>query len=337
MSLIIIAAIALIGAVVPTILYINLVWWLDRYEKEPLPLLALAFLWGAIPAVLFVFIPELVFDQLLYALLGQSSFANALSFGLSPPFFEESAKGIFLVGLLFVFWKHFDDPLDGIVYGSMVGFGFAMTENLFYFLSTFAESGFGAGMFNIFLRAIVFGFNHAFFTSWTGLALGWARMHHGFVNRVVVPVLGWFTAMFFHSLHNLGATFAEATYCLSFLVAVVSDWGGVALMALIAFGIIGREHRWLVNELQPEVASGVLSQQEYEVLISSLRRAGARLTALLNQGWDAYHRLGQIYATATDLAFTKHQLSQFGEEGGNSQEIAMLRARLQKLRTHLTQ
>lgn len=44
--------VAILGALIPTILYVLCVWWLDRYEKEPLWLLAFAFLWGAIPATI---------------------------------------------------------------------------------------------------------------------------------------------------------------------------------------------------------------------------------------------------------------------------------------------
>jgi hypothetical protein len=84
--------------------------------------------------------------------------------------------------------------------------------------------------------------------------------------------------------------------------------------------------------LRPEVASGLLTQQEYDVVISSLRRAQARLRALTSRGWGAYERLGHFFAAATDLAFTKHQLSAFGEERGNSAEIASLRQRLQAMK-----
>jgi protease PrsW len=332
LQILIVLLLALFGAVVPTILYVNLVWWLDRYEREPVWLLALAFFWGAIPAVLLVFVPEVVFDNLLDSFLGAGGLKNALSFGVSPPLFEESAKGIFLVGLMLIFWNEFDDPLDGIVYGSMVGFGFAMTENLFYFIGASQSGGVGGEIFNIVMRAFLFGLNHAFFTAWTGLALGWARTHAGVLNRVVVPVLGWLTAMFFHGVHNLGATFAEATVCLSFLVAILSDWGGILLMTVIAFWLIGRERQWLVAELQPEVASGLLTQQEFDVLISSLRRVRTRFAALTNRGWMAYRHLGRFYQLATDLAFKKHELHSFGEERGNSAEIVRLRDQLQKLR-----
>ncbi len=323
---------ALAGAIIPTIFYINLVWWLDRYEREPLWLLAGAFLWGAIPAVIGGLVLEVVFDNIVYGALGHNVLTDALSFAASPPLFEESAKGIFLVGLLLLFWRHLDDPLDGIVYGAMVGFGFATVENIFYFLSAASDAGLGGELVNIFLRAILFGLNHAFFTSWTGLALGWARTHFGLVNRVVVPVLGWLAAMFFHSVHNLGATFAEQTVCLSFFVSLFTDWGGILLMTIIAFIFIGRERQWLRTELQPEVASGLITQQEYDVLVSSLRRTRVRLNALVAKGWGAYERLGQFFAVATDLAFKKHELGAYGEEEGHTAEIAQLRTRLQSMK-----
>jgi RsiW-degrading membrane proteinase PrsW (M82 family) len=332
MGVLLVILLALAGAVIPTVFYINLVWWLDRYEREPLWLLAAAFLWGAVPAVIAGGILEIVFDSVLYGALGHNVLTDALSFGASPPLFEESAKGIFLVGLVLVFWRQVDDPLDGIIYGAMVGFGFAAVENIFYFLSAASDAGVGGELVNIFMRGIVFGLNHAFFTSWIGLALGWARTHRGPFHRLVVPVLGWMTAVFFHSVHNLGATFAEQTVCLSFLVSLVFDWGGVLLMTVIAFIFIGRERQWLVTELQPEVASGLITQQEYELLVSSLSRAVARLRALANHGWGAYERLGRFFALATDLAFAKHQLGAFGDEGGTSAEITQLRTRLQGMK-----
>jgi RsiW-degrading membrane proteinase PrsW (M82 family) len=321
----------LAGAIIPTIFYINLIWWLDRYEKEPLWLLTVAFLWGAIPAIILGLIGELVFEAGLSSFFGDGFVSDALGAGISAPFFEESAKGIFLVGLLLLFWRHFDDPLDGIIYGSMVGFGFATVENIFYFLDAFG-GGLVGGLVNIVLRAFLFGLNHAFFTSWMGLALGYARTHLGFVNRLVVPILGWLTAMFFHSVHNFGASFVEATYCLSFLVILVSDWGGVLLLTIIAFVLLGHEKRWLMAELKPEVADGLLTQGEYDVLISSTRRANVRLSALLKRGWPAYRQLGKFFAVATDLAFTKHQLKAFGEEDGNTQEIEQLRTQLRAMR-----
>jgi RsiW-degrading membrane proteinase PrsW (M82 family) len=32
--------------------YAVVFWWFDRYEKEPLPLLIAAFIWGAVPSII---------------------------------------------------------------------------------------------------------------------------------------------------------------------------------------------------------------------------------------------------------------------------------------------
>ncbi|MFL7793799.1 MAG: hypothetical protein AB8I69_16770, partial [Anaerolineae bacterium] len=53
---------AVSAAVVPSLIYIGVLYWVDRYEKEPKRLLATAFLWGAIPAVLMALVVELFFS-----------------------------------------------------------------------------------------------------------------------------------------------------------------------------------------------------------------------------------------------------------------------------------
>ena len=45
----------------PVLLYVYLIWWLDRYEREPIKLIGLAFLWGAIGSSII----SLIFDLIL--------------------------------------------------------------------------------------------------------------------------------------------------------------------------------------------------------------------------------------------------------------------------------
>src|SRR5687767_1508607 len=45
-----------IAATIPVPLYVMLVLWIDRYEAEPLWMLATAFLWGALVAAFFAFL-----------------------------------------------------------------------------------------------------------------------------------------------------------------------------------------------------------------------------------------------------------------------------------------
>src|SRR5205814_9620950 len=46
----------LVAATIPVPIYIVMVLWIDRYEAEPLWMLATAFFWGAVVATFFAFV-----------------------------------------------------------------------------------------------------------------------------------------------------------------------------------------------------------------------------------------------------------------------------------------
>ena len=48
---------SLLVAFIPALGYTLLVWWLDRYEREPFRLLVVAFFWGAVPAIALAVLP----------------------------------------------------------------------------------------------------------------------------------------------------------------------------------------------------------------------------------------------------------------------------------------
>jgi len=324
-----IPVVATLGALVPTVFYVTFVWWLDRYEKEPLWLLTLSFLWGAIPAAIFSVLVELALDIPIAALGSDTLIANLASVSLSAPVVEESAKGMALIGLVVVFRREFDDVLDGIVYGAMIGFGFAFTENLFgYFIPILTEQGIRAGLMNIFMRAIVFGLNHAFWTAITGAAVGYARLARGRARRLLAPFLGWAGAVLAHGIHNTGAILLEQTYCLSLGVSLLVDWGGVLLLMMIAALVLRKESHWIERGLQEEVRQGALSPEEFELLRSAGRRMWVRWQAWGQGGRVAYREVGRYYETATELAFTKQHLRSLGNESGNLAEVVRLRQTL---------
>ena len=119
------ALVALLGALIPTVFYVLFVWWLDRYDKEPVWLLALAFAWGAMPAAFLSVVAELAFDASITLVAGEGLLADLASVSISAPLVEESAKGVALIALALLFRREFHNALDGIVYGAMIGFGFA--------------------------------------------------------------------------------------------------------------------------------------------------------------------------------------------------------------------
>lgn len=318
--------VAIAGALIPTIIYIAFVWWLDRYEKEPLWLLALAFLWGAFPAAIISVFLELALDVPIAALGGESLMADLASVSVGAPLIEESAKGIALIALVLIFQREFDDVLDGIVYGAMIGFGFAFSENLFgYFLPILRQEGLVQGLTNIWMRTLVFGFNHAFWTGITGAAVGYARLSRGWAQRLLVPVAGWMTAVLLHAIHNAGATLVAQTACLSLGVSLAVDWGGLLLLLGIAFMVLRKERMWIERGLVEEVRRGALSPQEFDLLRSAGQRMWVRWHAWNRGGRVAYRSVGRYYQCATELAFKKEHLRSLGDEGGNLAEIRRLR------------
>ena len=321
--------VAILGALVPTTFYVLFVWWLDRYEKEPPWLLTLAFLWGAVPAAIFSVLMELALDIPIAAIGGETLVANLASVGLGAPLVEESAKGVALIGLVILLTNEFDDVMDGIVYGAMIGFGFAFTENLFgYFIPILTAEGIGSGVTNIFLRTIVFGFNHAFWTAITGAAVGYARLARTWTQRLLVPFAGWAAAVLAHGIHNAGAVLVEQTACLSLGVSLLVDWGGLLLLLIIAALVLRKERQWIERGLQEEVRQGALTPEEFDLLRSGWQRMWVRWQAWGQGGHNAYREVGRYYQTATELAFTKQHLRSLGDESGNIAEVHRLRQAL---------
>src|SRR4030095_2986874 len=173
--------IGLICATLPVPIYIMLLLWIDRYESEPLWLLATVFIWGAVVAVFVAFILNTMNDAIVTAATNNAQIGNNFGAVISAPIVEESAKAFILL-LLFLFKRdEFDGIIDGIVYAGMVGLGFAMTENVLYY-GRAVGGGAGALTFTWVLRGMAAPFSHPLFTSMTGIGLGWSRQSdNGFI------------------------------------------------------------------------------------------------------------------------------------------------------------
>ncbi|HVF31374.1 MAG TPA: PrsW family glutamic-type intramembrane protease, partial [Pyrinomonadaceae bacterium] len=157
------AVIAAIVAFTPAIIYLLPLIWLDRYDPEPLWLLALAFAWGALVAVLISVVVNTLIGAAVTLSVSQDAgeLAGAV---ISAPIFEEGSKGLGLLILLIFFRRYFDDILDGIVFGGVIALGFATVENVMYYGSALAEGGIAAMIFLFILRGILSPFAHVTFT-----------------------------------------------------------------------------------------------------------------------------------------------------------------------------
>ena len=308
---------SLVVAVVPAAVYALVVWWGDRYEKEPVWLLAVTFVWGAIPAIVISMLAEVIFGVPLAGLQAER-LANVLEASAIAPVVEEAVKGLALLGIFLALRREFDDVLDGVVYGALVGIGFGMTENLLYFTSTFFEGGWTDWGMVVFLRAAVFGLNHAFFTAFTGAGLGVARMARRGWQKWLMPLVGLGAAVTFHGLHNLGVTLAEASLG-GLLLSLVADAGGMLVLLVIVLLAWQQERRWIETELRGEVG-GLLTRSEYLAASVYGRRLRLWWNALVRGGWKAASRQAREHRLVTELAFRKHQLRVLDDE----EDVALL-------------
>jgi RsiW-degrading membrane proteinase PrsW (M82 family) len=322
---------SILAAIVPTLLYVGLIYWVDRYEKEPWWLLASAFLWGAVPAILISFVLNTTLSVPLLLALGDELGQAAAPALIGPPV-EETIKSIALVAI-FIFWRsEIDSPLDGIIYGAMVGMGFAMVENVYYFVQTFNSGGLEAWGVNVVLRAVVFGLNHALFSSFAGLGIAIARLSTSRGVQIVLPLLGWLTAVFLHFLHNFTVTLGNGFI----LVALFFDWGGVLLVLGIIVWAVLQERRWLRQYLAEEVALGTLTLSQFTLASSGRQRVAFLTKTLFNRGFRANRRAAHFFLQCSHMAYTKHHWKLFQDEK-SALEIAELRQEIATLATQLRQ
>ena len=156
----------MVCATLPVPIYIMLLLWIDRYESEPLWMLATAFFWGALFAVFIAMIFNTGIEIVAAAATHSADIGQSIGAVIAAPIVEETSKALII--LIFFFWKkdEFDGIIDGIVYAGMVGLGFAMTENILYY-GRAVQHGPDALTFIFVLRGMAAPFSHPLFTSMT--------------------------------------------------------------------------------------------------------------------------------------------------------------------------
>ncbi len=174
---------------------------LDRRRREPLRVTLATFFWGAIMAAC----ASVQLNDALLAWTGTSG-AAAQHPDLVPvllaPVVEEGAKAAALVLVLVLAREEVHGALDGMVYGALVGIGFAMTEN-FSYLTLAALQGGPAGLLRgIYLRGLLGGPVHATFTAIAGAALVGSRAFRRAGVRFTVALAGLLAAIGEHVVWN---------------------------------------------------------------------------------------------------------------------------------------
>lgn len=318
---------SLLFGFLPMVLYAWVVFWLDRYEKEPGKLLGGVFLWGAVVAAGGAFLLNSALGVSLLALTGSQRAAEMATGSLIAPIVEESLKALAVLMVFLFFKSEFDSYLDGIVYAGITALGFAATENAYYIYSYgFTRDGISGVAWLVFVRVILVGWQHPFYTAFTGLGLAGARLTRRPLFKVAAPLLGWSAAVFTHSIHNsLGALLSGAQ---GFMVGTLIDWSGWAVMVFVIAWATRREARCLALHLRDELDLGLISPAQYKTACSAWNQGLARLRALPTGGYAATSR---FYQVCGELAHKKEQYHGLGDEEGNFTTILRLREELARL------
>ncbi|MDX6670647.1 MAG: protease PrsW [Solirubrobacteraceae bacterium] len=292
----------LVAATVPVPIYVLLALRIDRFEPEPLRLLAWAFFWGATVATFIALVLNTAGQAIVGANFG-SDVGELYGGSISAPVVEESAKGFVL--FLIYRWRRWqlDGVLDGMVYAAMVGLGFAMTENVLYYSKAAVEGGVPLAA-TFFMRGVLSPFGHPVFTCMTGIGLGLAATTSKRWVRMVAPAAGLAGAIALHSLWNTSATVGGggAFVGVYFLIMVPLFFGLVCVAAVAT----SREGKVVSEYLRPEVAAGLLTAGDVE-LLTSLRDRRRLRKAARRDGRATRKAVKDFQLAATQLAFGRRR------------------------------
>jgi RsiW-degrading membrane proteinase PrsW (M82 family) len=320
------AAVAM--AFVPVPVYAAFVLVADRHEPEPVWALALALLWGAGVALFGALVVEIVAGGVM-ALLAGADVAGLVGMVVVAPMVEEAMKGMGLLVVLLALRRQFDGVVDGIVYGAMIGLGFAAIENIGYYGGAVAGGGAPGGFVSFALRGVVAPFAHSLFTAMTGIGCGIAReRRRGFVAWIA-PVLGFGAAVSLHAAWNgaaalTGLLFGDAWIFL-WVGAYALGWVPLFACFLVVAGFcLYREKRILRDQLTEEVALGVLTHDELLDVISPVRRLQFKLRSLRRGGVAGYVCARTFACTATRLGLSKWHTSKARGEQVDTGSLALI-------------
>ncbi|MBX7174983.1 MAG: PrsW family intramembrane metalloprotease [Pyrinomonadaceae bacterium] len=317
----IVSVIAAIVAFTPAVIYIIPLMWLDRYDPEPPWLLALAFSWGALVAVIFSFVINTIIGSI---------FGGAVGAVISAPVFEEGSKGLGVIILLIFFRREFDDILDGIVYAGVIALGFATVENVLYYGRGFLGGGFGGLIILFVVRGIMSPFAHVTFTAMTGIGAGISRESHNMLVRIIMPFVGYCFAVALHATWNGMATFfGFEGFLLGYLILEIPFF---LIFTGFSFYIMYRQNKILKEMLAIDVARGLISEEQMKTATSAFKSTGWLLGSIFSGKFGARRKFLRAVGKL-GLSYWHIQRATAAQgHTGSFQQNPILRAEVEKWR-----
>ena len=189
----------LLAGVAPGLALLSYFYLKDKYEPEPVSMVVNTFFSGALIIIPIAFIEYVLKIENIVQF---NSIYAIFSSGLIEEFFKWTV-------LFFIAYKsaEFDEPFDGIVYGTSISLGFATAENILYLMNN--------GMEYALTRALLPVSGHALF----GVIMGYYISKAKFAKESKWPffLLSILLPVFLHGIFNFlllhqGSWFAMSPY-----------------------------------------------------------------------------------------------------------------------------
>jgi RsiW-degrading membrane proteinase PrsW (M82 family) len=277
--------------------------WLDQYEREPRSLVVGAFLWGLLVAPLFAGLGNDTYGVVITKLFG-GEFAWDWSAAITAPIIEETYKYLGIVLLYLIARAEFDDLIDGFVYGALIGLGFAVAEDIFYFIFTFGGD-IPSVIEGFYVRVIASGlYGHVTFTGIAGIGFAYfvtRRGERSFIRRFAVAAALLLLAMAAHFTWN-SPFLATLPTLLYGIVKGLPFFIGLIILVVLARR---REHQTLGQLLAREVGRAGLTATEVDLLADRHARRELSRLAQHNGGGDAKRAFRRLQREDVNLALVE--------------------------------
>lgn len=159
------------AAIAPGLSLLTFLYLKDKYEAEPIYMVARMFILGAL-----IVIPIMVLQRGVTIIFGHDIYSTSF---IQSALIEELLKWFVLYHVIYNHTE-FDEPYDGILYAGAISLGFATVENLMY--SFFMPSDFSSML----LRSLLPVSGHALFGVLMGYYLGRAKFTNKNNKRVLI-------------------------------------------------------------------------------------------------------------------------------------------------------
>lgn len=311
-------------ALIPLTVVLLTVLWIDRLEPEPRTAKIFAFLWGGAVSV-FVALQINNAFALAHAKAHGVVKAEIFTATVVAPISEEIIKGAGLLLIFFLRPRWIDGPVDGVVYGMLIGGGFAFTENIMYFTNaavTEAAMPHAAGLVGevFFLRGVLSPFMHALMTLLCGLAVGLVARGKDRPKVLWAFPVGLLAAIGFHMLWNRSAFSGD------FFGPYATVHVPMLLMSLgLVLWLRGREAAILRQRLAEFGQAGWFDANEVQMVSSVRLRRGAVNWARQIGGPPGAAAMRSFQRTATELGYVRNRLihGRAGAEDAAKQETLL--------------